>query len=125
MLTPGLKYEYSLVTPVPFGTLANSDYVTREDSQPHSPSSWSRDDPEACHRQFELVRELEDKRNVYIHIYVLSPNYLEDEGAAVLAYSPSADRRWLGAAPQGQPFGPDSSQESCDPWSAEAEQRLN
>ena len=61
-----------------FETLENSDYVTCEDSQPHSPSSWTRDDPEACHMQFELVRELKDKKkNVYIQISVLPPNYSE------------------------------------------------
>lgn len=34
----------------------------------HTPSFWLWDDPAACRRQFELVRELEDKKERSVHI---------------------------------------------------------
>lgn len=51
--------------------------------------------------QFELVRELKDKKKMYIYKFLCFPQIIqrEDEGAAVLGNSPSTKRRWLGAVP--------------------------
>lgn len=50
--------------------------------QSHTPSFWLWDDPEACHRRFELVHGLEDKKRELFTLNIC-PMSLETERNAV------------------------------------------
>lgn len=61
----------------------------------HTPSFWLWDDPEACHRRFELVHGLEDKRKKCVHTERLS-HILRDCPHLCLSYRAAATFAELG-----------------------------